>query len=276
MPAKASSSSRRRIRGLPAFGSARATVVARTELGASQNEAALASYTASGVVVGVRVHDGDYDDACAAMDGRTFALDQAPPSLQHPNCTFALLVRSPTRRNWRGRHERAAGLTVIIPTQGRATLARALASIADASQPHDVEVIVCADTHGGLLAPVAATAARTAPSTWSTTPGTTATAIRSSRTRTRGRAAPGSPCLATTTNSCRARSRRLRDRRGRGADSACVPNHDGAERDAADRLADDDLARAGDRVRERLRAVDRRPERPAHARGVSAAQHRRS
>jgi hypothetical protein len=49
-------------------------------------------------------------------------------------------------------------LTVIIPTQGRATLARALASIADASQPHDVEVIVCADTHGGLLAPVAPTA----------------------------------------------------------------------------------------------------------------------
>jgi HK97 family phage portal protein len=79
----------RRIRGLPAFGSARAAVVARTELGTSQNEAALASYTASGVVVGVRVHDGDYDDACAAMDGRTFALNQAPPSLQHPNCVRA-------------------------------------------------------------------------------------------------------------------------------------------------------------------------------------------
>jgi hypothetical protein len=79
-----------RIRGLPAFGSARATVVARTELGASQNEAALTSYAASGVVVGVRVHDGDYDESCAAMDGRTFTLDQAPPSLQHPNCTRAL------------------------------------------------------------------------------------------------------------------------------------------------------------------------------------------
>jgi HK97 family phage portal protein len=78
-----------RIRSLPAFGSARAAVVARTELGTSQNEAALASYTASGVVVGVRVHDGDYDDACAAMDGRTFALNQAPPSLQHPNCVRA-------------------------------------------------------------------------------------------------------------------------------------------------------------------------------------------
>jgi hypothetical protein len=79
-----------RIRSLPAFGSARARVVARTELGTSQNEAALASYKASGVVVGVRVHDGDYDEACAAMDGRTFALGQEPPALQHPNCTRAL------------------------------------------------------------------------------------------------------------------------------------------------------------------------------------------
>lgn len=78
-----------RLRGLPAFDSARATVVARTELGTSQNEAALASYEASGVVVGVRVHDGDSDEACAAMDGRTFALHQAPPALQHPNCVRA-------------------------------------------------------------------------------------------------------------------------------------------------------------------------------------------
>jgi hypothetical protein len=41
------------------------------------------------VVVGVRVHDGDYDATCAAIDGRTFPLDQVPPALQHPNCTRA-------------------------------------------------------------------------------------------------------------------------------------------------------------------------------------------
>jgi HK97 family phage portal protein len=76
----------RRLRDLPAFDQARGRIVARTELGTSQNLAALSSYRASGVVIGVRVLDGDYDAACSAMDGRTFALDQAPPALQHPNC----------------------------------------------------------------------------------------------------------------------------------------------------------------------------------------------
>jgi HK97 family phage portal protein len=79
----------RRLRELPAFGEARARVVARTELGTSQTQAALTSYRGSGVVVGVRVHDGDYDATCAAIDGRTFPLDQVPPALQHPNCTRA-------------------------------------------------------------------------------------------------------------------------------------------------------------------------------------------
>jgi HK97 family phage portal protein len=81
----------RRLRDLPAFGQARAETVARTELGTSQNHAALASYRASGVVVGVRVHDGrDDDEACRAMDGRVFPLDQAPPTLEHPRCRRAL------------------------------------------------------------------------------------------------------------------------------------------------------------------------------------------
>ncbi|HYW25766.1 MAG TPA: phage portal protein [Terriglobales bacterium] len=80
----------RRLRGLPAFTQARAETVARSELGTSQNAAALASYRASGVVVGVRVHDGeDFDAACAAMDGRVFPLGQEPASLQHPNCVRA-------------------------------------------------------------------------------------------------------------------------------------------------------------------------------------------
>jgi len=80
----------RRLQDVWAFGSARGRVVARTELGTSQNAAALTSYRGSGVVVGVRVHDGDYDAACSAMNGRTFTLDQAPAGLQHPNCTRAL------------------------------------------------------------------------------------------------------------------------------------------------------------------------------------------
>lgn len=84
----------RRLGALPEFGGRRARVVARTELGHASNTAALASYRASGVVVGVRVFDGDYDAACSAMNGRVFALGQEPASLQHPNCrrAFAPIV----------------------------------------------------------------------------------------------------------------------------------------------------------------------------------------
>lgn len=84
----------RRLRELPAFGDARARLVARTELGHAANTAALASYRASGVVVGVRVFDGDYDGACAAMNGRKFPLNDLPPTLQHPACrrAFAPIV----------------------------------------------------------------------------------------------------------------------------------------------------------------------------------------
>lgn len=80
-----------RIRDLPAFNQARGQLVARTELGHASNLAAVHSYRASGVVIGVRVLDGDFDEACAAMDGRTFTLDEAPAPLQHPNCTRALV-----------------------------------------------------------------------------------------------------------------------------------------------------------------------------------------
>lgn len=78
-----------RLRDLPAFGRPRAETVARTELGHAQNTAALTTYGASGVVVGIRVHDGDYDAECEAMDGRVFPLDAAPPTLQHPRCVRA-------------------------------------------------------------------------------------------------------------------------------------------------------------------------------------------
>lgn len=80
-----------RIRNLPAFDQTRATLVARTELGQATNRAAVYSYRASGVVVGVQVADGDYDQECASMNGRTFTLDEAPAPLQHPNCTRAFL-----------------------------------------------------------------------------------------------------------------------------------------------------------------------------------------
>lgn len=79
----------RRLRGLPVFDQARGRVVARTELGTSQNLSALAAYRASGVVVGVRVHDGDHDAACSAMNGRTFALGNEPSPLEHPQCVRA-------------------------------------------------------------------------------------------------------------------------------------------------------------------------------------------
>lgn len=83
-----------RLRSLAEFGPARARTIARTELAHASNTAALTSYQASGVVLGVRVFDGDYDAACAAMNGRVFTLSQPPATLQHPNCrrAFAPIV----------------------------------------------------------------------------------------------------------------------------------------------------------------------------------------
>lgn len=86
----------RRLRSLAAFNDKRARTVARTELAHASNEAALASYRASGVVSSVTVFDGDYDAECAAMNGRVFPLSQPPATLQHPNCrrAFAPVVAS--------------------------------------------------------------------------------------------------------------------------------------------------------------------------------------
>jgi HK97 family phage portal protein len=78
-----------RLQQLPAFNRARAITVSRTELGHSTNTAALVNYRGSGAVAGVRVFDGDYDAECIAMNGRTFSLDQLPPTLQHPRCLRA-------------------------------------------------------------------------------------------------------------------------------------------------------------------------------------------
>lgn len=45
-------------------------------------------------------------------------------------------------------------LSIIIPTQGRVTLRHALGSIRIRPAPDDIEVIVVADTHGPLLSDV--------------------------------------------------------------------------------------------------------------------------
>jgi HK97 family phage portal protein len=81
----------RRLRGLPAFDRQRATVVARTEMGYAANGAALNRYEASGVVVGVTVHDGDQDEPCKSANGRRLTLAEARtfPRLAHPQCVRA-------------------------------------------------------------------------------------------------------------------------------------------------------------------------------------------
>jgi hypothetical protein len=86
----------RRIRELAAFSPSRARTIARTELGQAANLAALTSYKASGLVVGVQVFDGDgcglrsHDDPEKAH-GRRLTLEEAAdvPRLAHPRCVRA-------------------------------------------------------------------------------------------------------------------------------------------------------------------------------------------
>lgn len=87
----------RRVRELTAFDRPRATTIARSELGHAANRSAVASFTASGVVVGVRIFDGDgcglrsHDDPRKA-DGMVVPLAEMAdiPSLAHPNCVRGL------------------------------------------------------------------------------------------------------------------------------------------------------------------------------------------
>src|SRR5262245_16725956 len=79
-----------RIRDLPAFGQARARMIARTELGYATQYAAVDSYRASGLVTHVEVLDGDHDGACAAANGSRWTLEHARAHpLEHPNCVRA-------------------------------------------------------------------------------------------------------------------------------------------------------------------------------------------
>jgi len=78
-----------RLRNNFAFGRSRANTVARTELGQSSNKATIENYTASRVVKGVLVIDGDdYDDECISINGQRFLLEDSwqIPALEHPNC----------------------------------------------------------------------------------------------------------------------------------------------------------------------------------------------
>lgn len=80
-----------RIRNLPAFNSARAKTVARTELGHATNTAALYVYEGSSVVVGVQIFDGEEHAPCAEVNGKILLLQEAKifPTLGHPNCVRA-------------------------------------------------------------------------------------------------------------------------------------------------------------------------------------------
>jgi HK97 family phage portal protein len=81
-----------RLQSLGAFSESRARMIARTELGVASNLSSLASFEASGVVVGVRIYDGTDHEPCAGLNGRTLSLEAAAalPPLSHPNCTRAL------------------------------------------------------------------------------------------------------------------------------------------------------------------------------------------
>lgn len=68
----------------------RSDTIARTELQTAQLESAKNRYAASGLVDHVRIADGDGDAICAARNGKTVPLTEAP-SLAHPNCRVAII-----------------------------------------------------------------------------------------------------------------------------------------------------------------------------------------
>ena len=85
----------------PAVGSAwsrsRAETISRTEVGSASNLASVASFRASGVVVGVLVLDGDdcgltSHEGSPKANGLRFPLEEASnvPPLAHPRCVRAI------------------------------------------------------------------------------------------------------------------------------------------------------------------------------------------
>jgi hypothetical protein len=80
----------KRIRDLPAFGPARARLIARTELSYAANYASVDHYAASGLVTHVTVHDGEQDEPCASANGSTWTLEEARANpIAHPACVRA-------------------------------------------------------------------------------------------------------------------------------------------------------------------------------------------
>ena len=67
----------------------RANLIATTETANAQNESARAAYEESEAVVALEIRDGDLDDICLAVAGRTVTFEEAEgiPQLGHPNCT---------------------------------------------------------------------------------------------------------------------------------------------------------------------------------------------
>lgn len=68
----------------------RPEVIARTEVGQAQREAAINRYAATGLVDRVTIRDGDDDEPCASRNGTTVPLGAAP-QLAHPQCTLILI-----------------------------------------------------------------------------------------------------------------------------------------------------------------------------------------
>jgi hypothetical protein len=73
--------------GVPAFGEARAETIARTETALSYNRAALDAYGEFNVQR-VIAYDGDFDEICAARNGREFTVEEALEIEDHPNGTL--------------------------------------------------------------------------------------------------------------------------------------------------------------------------------------------
>src|SRR5690606_12638073 len=76
-----------RLRTLSAFGRGRAATIVETEVATAYGLALADAYEAAGVER-VVISDGDYDPACAEVDGqeKTLAWYRANP-IEHPNCT---------------------------------------------------------------------------------------------------------------------------------------------------------------------------------------------
>ena len=79
-----------RLDDLGVFSEARATMIARTEIGIAQNAGHIETYKEIGFTH-VKVHDGDCD-VCSEVDGQVWTIDEAAAEpLAHPNCVRAFV-----------------------------------------------------------------------------------------------------------------------------------------------------------------------------------------